>query len=102
MAKSRLELHEFLCEILNSRNVYYRSPESIKMQYPAIKYDLARLNKRHANDSPYIKLRAYELILIDYDPDSEFVEVFSDKPFCTFDRSYIADGLNHWVFTLYY
>lgn len=102
MAKTRLELHEYLCEILNSRNVYFRAPESNQMKYPAIKYDLAQINNRHANNSPYMQSRAYTLTLIDYDPDSKFVELLSIKPFCTFDRSYIADGLNHWVFTLYY
>jgi hypothetical protein len=72
------------------------------MNYPAIKYDLARMNNRNANNSPYIESRGYEIILIDYDPDSEFVEVLSHIPLCAFDRSYPADGLNHWVFTLYY
>ena len=36
----RLELHEILCTILGSRNVYFQPPESIKMNYPAIVYGL--------------------------------------------------------------
>ena len=37
--KTRYELHEFLCEILGSRNVYFQPPESVKMKYPAIVYE---------------------------------------------------------------
>lgn len=102
MAKSREDLHEYLCELLRSRNVYFRPPESIEMNYPAIKYDLAKINKRSANNSPYITSPAYEIILIDYDPDSEFFETLLNIPLCTFDRTYTANNLNHWVFTLYY
>ena len=32
--KTRYELHEFLCEILGSRNVYFQPPESVKMKDP--------------------------------------------------------------------
>lgn len=102
MGKTRLDLHEFLCEKIHSRNVYFRPPESIKMKYPAIKYDLAKMDNRNANNSPYIKSRGYEIILIDNDPDSELVDVFTDISLCTFERNYTADGLNHWVFTLFY
>ena len=102
MAKSREDLHEYLCEILHSRNAYFRPPETTKMSYPAIKYDLDDIENRNANDNPYMQSRAYELILIDYDPDSELVNKLSNIPLCRFNRSYPADGLNHWVFTLYY
>ena len=102
MARSREDLHEYLCEILRSRHVYFRAPESNKMEYPAIKYDLAKLKKRSANNSPYIITPEYEITLIDYDPDSEFVKALSSIPLCIFDRTYVANNLNHWVFTLSY
>lgn len=37
---SRLNLQTFLEEILESRNVYFQPPESVKMKYPAIVYAL--------------------------------------------------------------
>ena len=35
---SRLELHALLVELLGSTNVYYEPPETLKMSYPAIRY----------------------------------------------------------------
>ena len=102
MAKSRDELHEFLCGILGSRNAYFRPPESVKMEYPAIRYDLSKVNKRSANNTTYITSPAYEITLIDYDPESEIFQRILSIPLCSFDRPYTVDGLNHWVFTLYY
>lgn len=96
----RLELHKVLLTILP--NVYFRTPESMNMKYPAIRYGLSRINRRYANNGVYNEGRAYELTLIDRDPDSEYVDDILKLPFCSFDRSYTADGLNHWVFTLHF
>ena len=52
--KTRYELHEFLCEILGSRNVYFQPPESVKMKYPAIVYERTEIKNRFANDAVYI------------------------------------------------
>lgn len=99
---SRLELQTELETILGSRNVYFQPPESIRMSYPAIVYSRARIDNRHANDSVYKQDDAYEIIVIDRNPDSEIVRKISKLPKCRFDRHYKADNLNHDVFTLYY
>ena len=36
--KTRLELQNKLEELLGFRHVYYQPPESVKMEYPAIRY----------------------------------------------------------------
>lgn len=99
---SRLELQTELENILGSRNVYFQPPSSVRMQYPAIVYSRKDIEKRSANDGTYRKLPSYEVILIDKNPDSSFVEKIFDLPYCSFDRHYISDNLNHDVFTLYY
>ena len=38
--RDRLDLHECLCKILNSNNVYFQPPENVRMNYPAIVYSL--------------------------------------------------------------
>ena len=98
----RLKLHELLCEILGSRNVYFQPPESLKMEYPAIRYSRGDIDNRYANNNPYIQSRQYEIIVIDRDPDSEIVSKISRLPKCSFNRHYISNNLNHDVFTLYY
>ncbi len=99
---SRLELQTLLETILGSRNVYYQPPESVKMSYPAIVYSRSKIGNIHANDLPYLQLHAYSVIVIDKDPDSEFVDAISVLPYCEHVRHYTSDNLNHDVFTLYY
>lgn len=99
---SRLELHEMLCEILGSRNVYFQPPASVKMQYPAIVYSRSNIENIHADDAVYLQKWRYEIVVIDANPDSVYVEKMSKLPFCTFDRHYTADNLNHDAFNLYF
>lgn len=99
---SRLELHEILCGILGSRNVYFQPPASVKMQYPAIVYSRSNLENTHADNAVYLQKPCYELVVIDKNPDSVYVEQVSTLPLCRFDRHYTADNLNHDVFTLYF
>lgn len=99
---SGLELHEVLCGILKSKSCYFQPPSSVRMQYPAIVYSRKDVEKRSADDMAYRKLPSYELVLIDKNPDSEFVDKLLDLPYCSFDRHYESDNLNHDVFTLYF
>lgn len=99
---SRLELHEELCTKLGSRNVYFQPPESVKMNYPAIRYKLSRIKIGFANDKIYSKKKCYDATVIDKNPDSTIPDEMLGFPYCNFDRFYTADGLNHWAFTLYY
>ena len=98
----RLNLQTELETILGSRNVYFQPPSSVRMQYPAIVYSQKDIEKRSANDGVYQKLPSYEVILIDKNPDSKFVDKILELPYCSFDRHYESDNLNHDVFTLYY
>lgn len=99
---SRLDLQTTLEKILGSRNVYFQPPSSVRMQYPAIVYSRKDIEKRSADDRAYRKLPSYEVILVDKNPDSKYVEMILDLPYCSFDRHYESDNLNHDVFTLYF
>lgn len=98
----RLELHEKLCEILGSRNVYFQPPESIKMKYPCIRYERSGINTEYADNKAYRKLKQYTITVIDRDPDSELIDRVLELPFSSFSRHYVADNLNHDVSVLYY
>lgn len=99
---SRLELHEELCKLLGSRNVYFQPPSSVQMKYPAIVYSLDNLENRHANDAVYSTNVRYSLTYIDKNPDSEKVLEIVKLPYCRFNRFYISDNLNHYNYTLYF
>ena len=98
---NRLELQTRLEDILGSRNCYFQPPASIQMKYPAIVYSLGDIDKLHANDEMYKSLTAYQVTLIDKNPDTAFLVPILGLPYCSFNRFYTADNLNHWVFTLY-
>ena len=58
---SRLNLQTFLEKILESRNVYFQPPESVKMKYPAIVYALDDIENVHADNGVYSSHRHYSV-----------------------------------------
>ena len=99
---SRIELQTKLEELLGSSNVYYQPPENLKMSYPAIVYSLDDIKCTSADDIAYLQTRCYEIIVIDEKPDNVVINKILNLPLCDFDRHYVADNLNHYVFTLYF
>lgn len=98
----RLKLQTKLEELLGSRNVYYQPPESLKMEYPAIRYSLGRIDSRYANDAKYSKLTRYELIVIDRRPNNKVIDAILDMQYSSYDRHYVVNNMHHDVITLYY
>lgn len=99
---SRIELQSKLEDVLGSKNVYFQPPENIKMKYPAIIYSLSKIQHSYANGEKYLRNRSYELILIDPDPESKYVDGILEFKYCEFDRQYKYDNLNHYIFTIYF
>lgn len=98
----RLDLHEELCKLLGSRNVYNQPPKSIQLEYPCIFYSLDNMPIFHADDTNYVATRQYQIIVVDPNPDSELIDKMAYFPNTRFDRYYVSDNLNHFVFTTYY
>lgn len=99
----RLELHEELCNILGSRNVYYQPPASVKMKYPCIRYSSDGNDVVHANNRVYKNVKRYEGVVIDSNPDSTIPDAILEHfEMCSLAPGYTADNLNHFPFTLYY
>ena len=99
---TRLELHEVLCTILGSRHVYFQPPESIRMEYPAIVYELDRVNGPRADDRLYLKRHRYAIKYISRDPDNTVIDAMLELPYCNFDRRFVSDNLYHDCFDLHY
>lgn len=95
-------LHDLLCELLGSENCYFSPPASIQMKFPAIRYYLSGDYSIYADDLKFKKHKQYTVMVIDPDPDSEMPERVGSLPYCKLNRTYVADGLNHYVFTLYF
>lgn len=99
---SRVELHQELLKLLGSNNVYYQAPETVKMEYPAIRYSRSDVDTKFANNKPYMHKNKYEIIVIDRKPDNATIDKLLSLPMCTYDRHYTSDNLHHDVMTLYY
>lgn len=98
----RVDLQKILEEILGSRNVYFQPPESVKIKYPAIIYDLDYVKIQHGDDFPYIKKKRYSVTLITKDPDNTIVDDIMELETCSFERFFTSNNLNHYVFNIYF
>ena len=100
--EKRIMLQNLLEKILGNRQVYFQPPESVSMNYPAIKYSRSHMNVKHADDQLHLQRVRYEIIVIDRKPNNQIVEELLKLPYCSYDRGYKANNLNHDVLTLYY
>lgn len=99
----RPALHGVLKGLFDSDpHVYHQGPGSAQMIYPCIVYKLSGMPSGHADNIRYIDRREYDLTVIDRNPDSPLREKVANLKMCRFVRSYISDGLNHFVFSLNY
>lgn len=99
----RLQLHEELCEILGSRNVYFQPPGTVRMKYPCIRYTRDRGQHIKADNKTYIYRQAYQIMYIDPNPDNDIVDKLIEHfGEISYNRNYVADNLNHDVLVLYY
>lgn len=98
----RLELHQIFKGIAGVRDAYFQPPESEKLEYPCIVYQLQVVYMQSANDHPYKNRDGYTVTIIDRNPDSKIRKVLESMPLCRFERFYVSDGLNHWVYQIYY
>lgn len=102
MSERRLEFHQLLVDVLGSRNVYYQPPESIKIKYPAIVYSRDDIQNTFANNNVYAQNTAYNVMVIDPDPDSPIVTQVSKLQTARFLRHFTSDNMNHDSFQIFY
>ena len=100
---SRSKLHEELCKLLGTRNVYFQPPESVRMQYDAIRYSLAGKDLKRANNRIYRNTNQYDGVVITTNSDSNIPDTLLNHfEMISFGKPYTADNLHHYPFTLYY
>lgn len=99
----RLNLHEELCETLESKSVYFQPPQSLSMNYPCIRYALDEPSQIYAGDKNYNCTKRYDGVVIDRDPESNIPgKLLARFERCRLGKPYVADNLHHFPFTLYY
>lgn len=99
----RLILHSKLEAISGVEKVYYQPPESIKLKYPCIVYELKNIDMEYADNLNYVVKRGYDITLIHQDPDTPIIDrMIHALPTIRFDRHYVSDNLYHESFVLYF
>lgn len=96
----RVKLQELLETF--TPNVYFQPPANVQMKYPCIVYQRDDLDVKFANNLPYDAIQRYQVTAIDRNPDSDIPSKLAALPRCSFSRFFVADGLNHDVYTLYF
>ena len=97
---SRLQLQTLLESI--TEHVYFQQPSNSEMQYPCILYRRDDSQTEFADNRPYSRTKRYQVTVIDRNPDTELADQVEDLPLCSFHRFFVADQLNHYVFTLFF
>lgn len=100
MAGKQSDLHDILLGIVS--HAYFQPPENIRMQYPCIRYKLEGGKSTYADNKKYLYTKKYTATLIHSDPDPAEFNSLIELPYCEFDRHYAKEGLNHFVFSIYY
>lgn len=96
-------LHSLLKNLPYVKQVWFQPPDDIKLVYPCIIYNWERVKDISADNMHYSSRRGYKVTIIDQTPDSVIPDIFHRNfKTASFDRSYVADGLNHWVYTLFF
>jgi hypothetical protein len=98
----RLELQAKLETLLGKRDVYFQPPPSIQLSYPCIIYQRDDRRTEFADNNPYNHAIRYLVTVIDRNPDSDIPDKVAALPKCSFVRFFVADNLNHDVFSLFF
>lgn len=101
----RKTLNRELIRLLGSSNVYFNPPESIKLKYPCIVYNESNKKLLPADNKNYRLFNQYQLTVVDRDSDHGSAiadNILKSLQYCSLEREFIYDELNHWVLRLFY
>ena len=100
---TRVDLQTLLETVLGSSNVYFQPPESLKMQYPAIRYKLVGYKQLKANNHVYFRVPRYTITVITTDPDSDIATKILDHfPNSSYENKFGSNGLYNETINLFF
>lgn len=99
---NRSELQARLEAIPGVSKVYFQPPASVKLVFPCIIFSRSGYDKLNADNMAYQLTKKYTITAIYRDPDSTIPDTIAAWNNCSFDRSFVIDGLYHDVYTLYF
>lgn len=99
----RLSLHKEFETLLGNKNCYYQPPESLKLKFDCIIYNLSAANIDRADNKVYLFTRRYNVTFITKNPDNPIIEELPKRfEHCVLNNFFTSDNLNHYNYTLFY
>lgn len=92
---NRLTLQHKLEEILGSKNVYYNPPESQKMEFPCIVYNLSYIEQIHADNKKYLDYTTYKITVVSRLPDHPSIKAILELPMTKFSTNFTKNSFYH-------
>lgn len=82
--------------------MYFQSPGKSQMAYPCIVFKIDDYKVEYADNSPYRLTKRYEVMYIDRKPTSKIPDKLAALPMSRFASFFVAENLNHTVFSIYF
>lgn len=98
----RQSFQKLLKEIEGVSEVYFQAPANNKMEYPCIVYSIDREDAKFADNNTYHRTVGYQVTVIDRNPDSHIPAAVAALPLTSFQRFFVVDGLNHFVYSTFF
>lgn len=89
-----------LIDILGSGNVYYNPPESQKLNFPCIVYNLSYIEQIHADNLSYLDYTTYKITVVSKIPDHPAIKNILRLPMTKFSTNFVKNGFYHTVILL--
>ena len=97
------ELKSLQNEVLGYQHTYFEPPESARMKYDAVVYELAGINVHRASNRSYTIRDGYQVTVISRDPETKMPHAIQERfERCAPGRPFVRDNLYHFPFTIYY
>lgn len=110
----RLKLHDLLENVVEPLlpdavafpdgvlRAYFQKPGKLGLQYPCALYNRDRSQVEYADNRKFFLKKRWTVTVMDRNPDSDIPDLIEALPWSELDRTFVADTVNHWVFTLFY
>ena len=102
MTLKELKLDRIFRNTLGNNNVYFQPPESVKINYPCIIWNLSKTASTYADDRSYIQNPKYVIRYVSTEPDDQMRFTLVDVLGVPIIQVYCKDGLYHYIYELYY
>lgn len=87
---------------LSESNVHFQPPTGTEMGWPCVTYSTSKPRTQFADNIRYRSADGYTVTVITKDPTDPIRSQVAAMPYTSFERWYATDGLNHFVYNVFF